>query len=51
MPYKLKEFKNGWKVYNTLKKVYYSKKPIKKDNAIKQLAILKMYEKKFEFKK
>ena len=45
MPYILKQFKDGYKVYNTLKKIYYSKKPIPKINAKKQLALLKNYEK------
>ena len=48
MPFILKKFNDGYKVYNTLKKIYYSKKPIKKENAKKQLALLKNYEKKTE---
>lgn len=46
MPFKLKEYKDGYKVYNIEKKKYYSKKPIPLSNAKKQLTILRKYEKK-----
>ena len=45
MPYEIKQVGNGYLVINTKTKKQYSKKPIPKKNATKQLAILKRFEK------
>ena len=37
MPFVIKKFKKGYKVYNTTKKKYYSNDPIPKKNAEAQL--------------
>lgn len=37
MPFVIKKFKKGYKVYNTTKKRYYSNDPIPKKNAEAQL--------------
>lgn len=37
MPFEIKKFKGGYKVYNTEKKKYYSNNPIPKKNAEAQL--------------
>ena len=46
MPYKLKKAGTGYFVINTNSKKKYSKKPIPKLNAEKQIRLLRMIEKK-----